>query len=421
MTMRLLTLLMVVTMAGVSHAQTDVHLKVTTGGYAKIRIGFAEPRTKVPGKLQDYYQQFMTTLERDIDITGYFDMVENIEKDKPHAVVESGLQPGGDDLRFEIGLKDRASDEAIFRRRYRAAADQVTTVAHIVADDIVFALTGRSGIANTQIAFVAGAKGQSYLYRVHIDGSQLVRLTQIPSIVMSPCWSPDGMRMAYVSYEEGSPAVYVIDTSSQERTKFSSFAGLNASPAWSPDGGMLALTLSKDGNPEIYVLSLDGRTRKRVTYYSGIDCSPSWAPNGLELAFTSDRTGSPQIFVTDTEGSNVRRLTYHGSYNTSPAWCPEGDLVAYVSRLDGRFQICTVDPFGITTRILTESGDNEDPAWSPDGMHIVFCSTVRGNSSIYIMNRDGTEKRRILEGVSSPRSPTWSAPRRYTEVSQSDD
>jgi TolB protein len=417
--MRLISALMILAIAGSTGAQTDVHLKVTTEGYARIRIGFAESKHVPSGRLADYWHEFSATLRRDIDITGYFDIVKNLEADRPHAIVESDARQDRDDLRFEIDLKDGISEDTVFRRRYGSATDQIATVAHIVADDIVYALTGRSGIANTHIAFVAGEKGKSHLYTVHIDGSQLLRHTQIASIVMSPSWSPDGTRIAYVSYEEGNPAIYVTDTSNSSRTRFVSFGGLNATPAWSPDGRRIALTLGKDGNPEIYVVSLDGSLQKRITHFSGIDCSPTWAPNGLELAFTSDRAGSPQIFIVDTEGFNIRRITSMGNYNTSPAWSPEGDLIAYVSRIDGRFQICTVDPFGITTHVLTEKGDNEDPEWSPDGMRIVFCSTVRGNSSIYIMNRDGTQKRRILEGVRHARNPAWSPPLRYREVSQS--
>jgi TolB protein len=165
---------------------------------------------------------------------------------------------------------------------------------------------------------------------------------------------------------------------------------------------------------------VDGSAAKRITYYSGIDCSPAWAPNGLELAFTSDRVGTPQVFITDTEGLSVRRVTYEGSYNTSPAWSPEGDLIAYVSRIDGVFQICTVDPFGITTRVLTDKGSNEDPSWSPDGMHIVFSSTRRGNSSIYIMNKDGSAIRRIIDGLDHARNPAWASEPRHEKTSQAE-
>jgi TolB protein len=405
--MRIIVTILVLALAGLAHAQTDVRIRVTTEGHAKIKIGFANPKKELKGEHGAYRAQFERALRKDLDLSGYFEIVKEILIDDPHAIISLQTETTGDDLTFDVDLTDRISTQTIFRRRYGSTRDGIPKVAHIVADDIVYALTGRLGIANTRFAFVAGEKSKSHLYTVHIDGSGLAQLTGSANIVMSPAWSPEGTRLAFVSYEDGTSAVYVLDISNHSKTKFASFEGLNATPAWSPDGTKLAMTLSRDGNPEIYVLSLDGRQRKRVTFYSGIDCSPTWAPNGLELAFTSDRTGSPQVFVTDAEGLNVRRITYEGSYNTSPAWSPEGDLIAYVSRMNGRFQICTIDPFGVTTNILTEDGSNEDPSWSPDGMHIVFSSTAGGNSGIYIMNRDGSQKHRIIDGLNHPRNPAW--------------
>jgi TolB protein len=407
------TLMCLLLAAGGLFGQTDVRLRVTTEGRLLIRIGFLEPEEPPEGLLAEYRTEFMETLESDLDMSGFFDIVEDPVKDDPHATVKVGVSTGSADAGFDVDLRDRSTDQSIFRRRYSAPAERIRRVAHIVADDIVYALTGKSGIANTRLAFVAGEKGKSSLYTVHIDGSELERLTDTPTIVMSPAWSPDAGRLAYASYRTGSPAIYVDDLNNHTTTRFAAFEGMNATPAWSPDGKSLALTLSKDGNPEIYIISLDGKTRERLTHFSGIDCSPTWAPNGFELAFTSDRTGSPQIYVTDAGGSGARRITYEGGYNTSPAWSPEGDLIAFVSRIDGRFQVCTVDPFGITTTILTEDGNNEHPAWSPDGMHIVFSSTAGGNSGIYIMNRDGTGRRLIFDGLRNARDASWTREPRH--------
>ena len=388
-------------------AQTDVHLRITSDSFTRMKIGLSEPAKKLSGDVKQKYETYIETLEKDLIMTGYFEIVD-VKKGGLHAVVESELAMDGGDITAGVKLSDFNSKASVFNRRYREPRDEVVRLTHTVADDIVYALTGRHGIANTRVAFVAGEKGQSYLYMVDIDGRNLKRLTSAPSIVMGPAWSPDGTKIAYLSYEGGSPAVYIVDVITMERTKFASFDGLNSSPSWSPDGEKIALTLSKDGNPEVYIISLDGMTRKRLTHFSGIDTSPTWAPNGIELAFTSDRAGSPNIFVTDVQGLSPRRISYGSYYNTSPAWSPEGDLIAYVSRVEGRFQIFAADPFGISSTQLTSAGSNEDPDWSPDGMHLVFCSTAAGNSAIYIMNRDGGNKTKVFDGMVRPRNPSWS-------------
>ncbi len=387
--------------------QTDVHLRITSNSFTRIKIGFAEPAKKPAGEAREKYETYMETLKQDLKITGYFEIVD-VAEGGLLALVESEIGLDGGDVTAGVKLEDFNSRASVFSRRYREPSSEIIRLTHTVADDIVYALTGRHGIANTRIAFVAGEKGQSYLYMVDIDGRNLKRLTDTPSIVMGPAWSPDGTRIAYLSYETGTPAIYIVNVITMARTRFSSFEGLNSSPSFSPDGTRVALTLSKDGNPEVYIISLDGMERKRLTYYSGIDTSPTWAPNGIELAYTSDRAGSPHIFVTDVQGLSPRRISYGSYYNTSPSWSPEGDLIAYVSRIEGSFQIFAADPFGISSTQLTYSGSNEDPDWSPDGMHLVFCSTAGGNSAIYIMNRDGGNKTRVFDGLVRPRNPSWS-------------
>jgi TolB protein len=404
-----------------SGAETDVKLKITTEGYAKIRIGFEELRSRIDSKLRPPYDQFLKVVRQDLEMSNYFEFAGALEAAPANVVIGASVARDRDDLSFEVRLADKAAGTDVFKRKYRSGDGDVSVAAHLAADEIIYALTGRHGIANTHVAFVAGERGNSRLYMAYLDGSRTIELTHGGGIVMSPSWSPDGTMLAYVSYATGMPAVYVMDVGNLSTTRFASFEGLNGTPAWSPDGKSLAVTLSRDGNPEIYVLSLDGKTQKRVTFYSGIDCSPTWAPNGLEIAFTSDRAGTPQIFVTDLEGLNVRQVTTEGNYNTSPAWSPDGSLIAYVSRIDGKFQICAIDPFGVSTRALTTDGSNEDPHWSADGMHLVFSSTGGGNSGIYMVSRDGANRRQIVSGLTRPRNPAWSSPRGYRTMALGDD
>lgn len=386
-------------------AQPDVRLKVSKEQHALIRIAIAD--SLKDASVAESHRTFLEALRWALDITGYFSFSTDSKQDPPHAKIGIATSYSKNSLSFGVTLEDFISKAVIFKRRYGTQSENIKPTAYSVADDIIFALTGRRGIANTRIAFVAGKKGESYLYMVSLDGSNLVRLTNQPSIVMSPSWSPDGTRLAYVSYVQGNSDLYIIDTSTMATTKFASFQGLNATPAWSPDGRYIAVTLSKDGNPDIYLIATDGSSIKRITFYSGIDCSPTWAPSGMEIAFTSDRTGSPQIFITDTEGISTRRITFEGGYNTSPAWSPQGDLIAFVSRIEGKHQICTVDPFGIDLRVLTEAGNNEDPVWSSDGMHIAYSSTIGGKTSIYLMKKDGSNKRLIYDKLPQPRNPAW--------------
>jgi Tol biopolymer transport system component len=43
--------------------------------------------------------------------------------------------------------------------------------------------------------------------------------------------------------------------------------------------------------------------------------------------------------------------------------------------------------------------NNVSPAWSPDGEQIVFLSDRGGKWEFYVMNADGSDQRKILEGI----------------------
>jgi dipeptidyl aminopeptidase/acylaminoacyl peptidase len=71
--------------------------------------------------------------------------------------------------------------------------------------------------------------------------------------------------------------------------------------------------------------------------------------------------------------------------------------------------IWTVRPNGASPRRLTHTHDNAAPAWSPDGRLIAFSSSRAGaGDDIWVMNGDGSNKRRLTFRASNQQRPTWS-------------
>ena len=56
-------------------------------------------------------------------------------------------------------------------------------------------------------------------------------------------------------------------------------------------------------------------------------------------------------------------------------------------------------------------GENWLPAWSPDGTRLAFSSTRDGNPEIYVVNRDGSNLRRLTNHPGIDITPTWSPDR----------
>jgi TolB protein len=280
-------------------------------------------------------------------------------------------------------------------------------LAHDIANEIVYILTGDPGIFRTKIAYIKKIEDAKEVCVADYNGTNERQLTNSGTINISPVFSPDGEKIYFTSYLGGDPQLYRVSVRNGEIEKITDFPGIAAAPAVSPDGNKIACVLSKDGNSEIYVLDLEGNIIKRLTRHRAIDSSPTWSPDGRMIAFSSDRTGTPQVYIMDSDGLNTRRLTYQGGYNDSPIWSQRGDRITFVSRTpDRRFNLASIDTSGADFHKMTEVGHNENPHFSPDGKHIVFSSSRLSETDIYTMDLSGRNQRRVTRTASCS-NPTW--------------
>jgi TolB protein len=281
-------------------------------------------------------------------------------------------------------------------------------LAHDVANEVVYNLTGERGIFRSKIAYIKKVGKSKEVFVADYDGANERQVTKIGSICISPAFSPDGKSIYFTSFRDGDPQLYSAAIDGGQVKKITNFGGIAAAPSVSPDGQKIACVLSKDGNSEIYVLDLNGRVIKRLTNHDAIESSPTWSPDGRMLAFSSDRTGAPQIYVMDSDGFGVRRITFAGKYNDSPIWSQRGDRITFVSRSPrtGLFNLASIDTSGNDYRELTEVGQNENPHFSPDGKHVIFSSSRLSEGDIYKMDLSGLNEKRITRsGVCT--NPTW--------------
>jgi TolB protein len=375
---------------------------------------------------------FVTTLRRDLELSGYFRIID------PHAYIEDSQKSGaefgqfnfadwrsinadflvkgsvsvtGNAVKLSAYLYDVAQQRRMMGKNFTGAPAEVPRMARRFADAVLEASTGQRGPFDTKLAFVSTRGGRfKEIYTQTIDGQDLFKVTDNPTINLFPDFDRSTRYLQYLSYKTFEPALYLLDLENKTERRIQSPHGRVIGGGLSPDGKTIVAAIERTGSTNLYVLDSNGGELRRLTETSGINVSPAVSPDGRMVAFTSDRSGTPQIWLMPLMGGAARRLTFSGDYNTTPAFSPRGDRIAYQSRSGGHFDIYTLSTSGGQPVRLTDGmGSNESPSWSPDGRYIAFSSTRGGRARIYILM---VQNQKIIspltEGSGDDTNPAWS-------------
>lgn len=341
-------------------------------------------------------------------------------------LVRASYQLLGNDLSLDAYVYHVPTAKQILAKSYKGRLSTSRKMAHMFANDLVKALTGKQGMFLTKIAATRQElKGGSSkeVYVMDWDGFEPDKITSHNDITLSPSWSTKGDKVAYTAYvmhtknKVKNADLFIFDRPTGKRYLVSYRKGLNSGSAFEPGDKSLLITLSKDGNPDIYRMTADGSTVNPLTNgpNRAMNVEPAISPDGSTIAFSSDRSGKPMIYTMDSKGGNVKRLTFAGRYNSTPAWSPDGKTIAFAALDKSRFDIFTMNKDGSNLKRMTDAkrangqpANNESPSWSPDGRHILFTSDRTGKYQLYIISPDGTNERRITNDNYNWDKPKWS-------------
>lgn len=159
------------------------------------------------------------------------------------------------------------------------------------------------------------------LYVMDLATRKLTRLTRGIAVEASPCWSPDGRRIAYVSDEGGSPRIRVVGVNGGGRMRLPTVGANAVTPDWSSDDKIVFAAQVGGG----YTLGVyDFRTGRatRITKAPGNWESPAWAADNRQVVCKRTHLGRSGLFVVDTFTGNIRPLLSTGYRLSMPAWSP---------------------------------------------------------------------------------------------------
>ena len=288
-----------------------------------------------------------------------------------------------------------------------------------VAADPQISPDGQTIVYVRQTADIMTDRMRASLWQINVRTGEHTPLITGPGAHSSAKWSPDGKRLAYISSSEGGAQLFVRWMETGQSVRITSLPGTPTGISWSPDGTQIAYALHITGKP--------ATLGKPLAKPEGAQ----WAAP-LEvidtLTYRSDgrgyiKPGYSQIFVISSDGGGARQLTHGDFHHRGPLSWSKDSANLYFSanrRPDWASAPNNSEVFALNlasgdlTALTDRLGPDSNPVVSPDGQHIAytgFDDRLMGyhNSRLYVMNRDGSNKRLLGDSIDrSLANPVWS-------------
>jgi TolB protein len=207
------------------------------------------------------------------------------------------------------------------------------------------------------------------LYIANLSERRESHLTSSHGRPIGGAISPDGHQVVAAVENGGETNLYLMDSQGSEIRELTHTSGINTGPSFSPDGQTVAFESDRSGTPQIYTMSIDGGAAKRVTYSGSYNTTPAISPKGDAIAYQSREGGRFDIFSIPIGGGSPTMLTDGSGSNESPSWAPDGRYIAFSSTRGGRSRIYilrveSVESHKIISPLTEGNGNDTNPSWS---------------------------------------------------------
>jgi Tol biopolymer transport system component len=293
-------------------------------------------------------------------------------------------------------------------------------------------LTGDSGADDTQPAL--SPSGGQIVFRSSRDGGGLFLMgatgenpRRLTREGFHPAWSADGKQVAYSTGQFATPGergrpdsrLRILDVATGQVREIPFADAIQ--PAWSPHGKRLAFwSLVEGGRRDILTVGagVSPAPPVAVTSDAALDWNPVWSPGGDALFFLSDRGGTMNVWRV-----RINEDTGQTRGPPEPVTLP-ADTVSFLSLAAGgagmvygqvqqriNVGMAEFDPAKLAVtgiaRILTGQTVT-NMSFSPDGQKLVSDAIGDPQEDLWIMNKDGSGRRRLTSDLFKDRVPSWS-------------
>lgn len=289
------------------------------------------------------------------------------------------------------------------------------------------------------------------LYRLNEDGSARRRITDGTRDCSMPAWSPDGKKLVYVQ-EGGDGNALWLSAPDGKNPQMLASSGVNMIPSWLPDSKHIVwMTLTPDnssgmailrhiawrvlglgkkpgGSSQLRIMNTETRESRPLFSDPGQmkfnNFMPVVSPDGTKVAFVSNRGGNQRIWLSNLDGSAAELVSPVSTElderlqlpieQKVPSWSPDGRWIAHWegvemdhmspftrrsdpqrdSLIEGTWNVWIVGRDGKNKR---KAGHGDDPNWSPDGFVTrSFPDPAKGGANVMIQTEDGWKELPIV-------------------------
>ena len=236
-------------------------------------------------------------------------------------------------------------------------------------------------------------KRVSHIWRVGVDGSGLVKITNGATGENDAVWSPDARLIAFIAKRDGDKEnqIYLISNSGGEAQRLSNHKTAVKSIEWSPNGSRLYFLADEDR-------SAIKKERKKL--------------KDDMIRFDDDKA-QRHIWFIDIKTKETGQLTSGDYFVRNYSLSPDGSKIVHdrapTSLLDDRWhsELWMMDADGGNATQLT---DNKFPEFgarvSPDNSQVLFRAGVNAsgepyyNDNLFILSAAGGDRRILMEDLS---------------------